>query len=250
MTTTPPPPPHPSSSFVSTTTTSFPFYSSSLTLRLLRPWEYLVTVNHSSLWQKHVAWAKPDGAHLKQYITGHYSSNMVLLSLLLTACLNIFFNSSQELSHLRQALGGHGWKTTTTEEAVFPPHVSSFPPLTFWIGLLLLCDIFVTLMGLVATFTLWGMISAISDANAHCLLRSSLGQYAMSLPPRLVVASLYIFLLWSSLFVLELVLVQVAWMLVASLVVLFLGAIVIPLSALGRLIVDAGGMAQDRKSVV
>jgi hypothetical protein len=29
------------------------------TLSLLNPFEYFVTVNHSGLWQRHVAWAKP-----------------------------------------------------------------------------------------------------------------------------------------------------------------------------------------------
>jgi hypothetical protein len=203
-----------------------------------------VTINHSSLWQKHVAWAKPDGAHLKQYITGHYSSIMVLLSLLLTACINVFFNSSVELAELRKSLlmttVGNGATATT----VLSFSSSMIPPLKFWIGLILLLDIFVTLLGLIATFTLWGMISAISDANAHCVLRSSLGQYSMSLPPRLVVASLYIFLLWSGLFVLDLVVAPLGWILVVIILVLFWGAIVIPLSALGRLILQTGAMAQ------
>ena len=233
-----------------------PFYSSSLTLGLLlSPWEYLVTINHSSLWQKHVAWAKPDGAHLKQYITGHYSSNMVLLSLLLTACINVFFNSSQELATMRRALGGTtGWHIphnhnngTAASNLLFhsfPFPSFQLPPLIFWIGLILVLDIFVTLMGIIATFTLWCMIAAISDSNAHCLLRSRLGQYCMSLPPRLVVASWYIFLVWSSLFVIELVVTPVACVLVITLILVLVCAIVIPLSAFGRLILDSGGMAQ------
>eukprot|EP00977_Amphora_coffeiformis_P022933 scaffold11900_cov176-Amphora_coffeaeformis.AAC.1 len=115
--------------------------------------------------------------------------------------------------------------------------------LKFWSGLLILLDIFVTLMGLVTTFTLWCMILAISDTNAHCILRSSLGQYAICLPPRLVVGSLYIFLLWMLLFVLELVAHPLSWIFVAAVVVAFLGAIILPLSALGRLILHTGAMA-------
>lgn len=200
----------------------------SLTL-LKSPLDFIVTTNHAGLWQKHVAWAKPDGAHLKQYITGHYASIMILLSLLLTASISIFFNSSQELSEMRIILGRQS--------------ATNLTHLKFWTGLLVLLDIFVTLLGLVTTFTLWCMISAISDVNAHCIIRSSLGQYAISLPPRLVVGSLYIFLLWTLLFVLELVAHPLSWMLVTTVVLFFVLAIIIPLSALGRLILHTGGMA-------
>ena len=36
-------------------------------LGLLGPMEYFVTVDHSVLWQKHVAWAKPRGEKLRAY---------------------------------------------------------------------------------------------------------------------------------------------------------------------------------------
>jgi hypothetical protein len=119
--------------------------------------------------------AKPDGNELRHYITSRYSTNMVLLSLLLATEIHVFFNSSNELVQMRSILG------------TFP---IAWDSLQFWIGLTILLDVYVTLMGLIATFTLWGMISAISDSNSHCLLRSSLGQYVTSLPPRLALASI------------------------------------------------------------
>ena len=197
-------------------------------LGLLNPLEYFVTVNHSALWQKHVAWAKPDGAELRNYITSRYSTNMVLLSLILAAEINVFFNPSRELTELRAMLADTKYATLSIK---------------FWIGHLLLLDIYVTLMGLVATFTLWGMISSISDRNAHCLLRSSIGQYVISLPPRLVVASLYLFLLWSMMFIIDLVASPLSWIIVGLVSVMFF-CIVIPLSAFGRLILHTGAMAQ------
>ena len=107
----------------------------------------------------------------------------------------------------------------------------------------MLSGIFVTLLGLITTFTLWCMIAAISDANAHVILRSSLGQYAISLPPRLVVTSLYIFLAWMCLFCGELVVAPAAVVLVTTVVLFFVFVIVVPLSALSRLILHTGAMA-------
>jgi hypothetical protein len=48
-------------------------------LGLLNPSEYFVTVDHSVLWQKHVAWAKPKGENLRQYVTQRFASNMIVL---------------------------------------------------------------------------------------------------------------------------------------------------------------------------
>ena len=211
-------------------------------LSLLTSWmDFVVTTNYGALWQKHVAWAKPNGAQLKQYITGHYASIMILLSLLLTASINVFFSSSHELVEMRTLLLGGG--NHDNSEAASQPH-SVWKQIKFWTGLLILLDIFVTLLGLVTTFTLWSMIAAISDANAHCVLRSSLGQYAISLPPRLVVTSLYIFLTWTLLFVVELVLCPLSLVLVTAVIVFGFVAVIVPLSVLGRLVLHTGAMAQ------
>jgi hypothetical protein len=153
---------------------------------------------------------------------------MVLLSLLLATEIHVFFNSSNELVQMRSILG------------TFP---IAWDSLQFWIGLTILLDVYVTLMGLIATFTLWGMISAISDSNSHCLLRSSLGQYVTSLPPRLALASIYLFLLWILLFVIDLVVWPLAIVLVALALIMFF-SIVLPLSAFGRLIMHTGAMSQ------
>ncbi|KAL3938563.1 MAG: hypothetical protein SGARI_001694, partial [Bacillariaceae sp.] len=100
-------------------------------------------------------------------------------------------------------------------------------------------------MGILATFTTWSMISAISDQNAHCLLRSSMGQYVTTLSPRLVVTSVYLFLLWFLLFVVDIVAVSnpLLWALLLWVAFMFF-SIVIPLSAFGRLVLHTGAMAQ------
>eukprot|EP00980_Cylindrotheca_fusiformis_P015611 scaffold4481_cov121-Cylindrotheca_fusiformis.AAC.7 len=228
-------------------------------LSLLHPLDVFINVSYGALWQKHVAWgtfqsrenpplqvnlvcetntivcfsllwaaAKPEGDELRHYITSRYSTNMVLLSLLLATEIQVFFNSSHEHVQMRTIL-------STTPIA--------WDQLQFWIGLIILLDVCVTLMGLIATFTLWGMISAISDSNSHCLLRSSLGQYVTSLPPRFSLASIYLFLLWILLFIIDLVVAPLAIILVALACTMFF-AIVLPLSAFGRLIMDTGAMSR------
>jgi hypothetical protein len=173
------------------------------TLKLLStPWEYFVTIDQSALWQKHVAWAKPKGNDLKRYISSQYSSRMVLLSLLLATEMSVFFNSAPELVNLRSSLSIIVIDNDNNNNNSHQ-HNSILP---FWIGFVLLLNICVTILGILATFTTWNIVSAVSDTNAHCLLRSSLGQYVTTLSPRLVVCSLYLFLLWFLLFVVELIL--------------------------------------------
>ena len=262
-------------------------------LGLLSPSEFFVTVDHSVLWQRHISWSKPKGEALRQYITQRYASNMVFLSCLLAAEINVFFNSSRELTDMRSLLGtmdGHS-------------------NLRYWIGIIIILDACTTLIALVTTFTLWGkfcmictcvvarerksldvrflvlrrvdtqcnrnltlscvsssdqssldnppfayvpyllifdlgMVSSISDRNTHALLRSSIGQYVTSLPSKFTVASLYLFLLWMVLWMINLLcgFIQVA--LVLWVLTMFIFQVVIPLSAFGRLIIHTGAMAQ------
>ena len=210
------------------TLSNFITWLSPIWLKLLgSPMEILVTIDNSALWQKHVAWAKPDGQELMKYFTARYSTNMVLLSLLLATEINVFFNSSQEIVNLRSSL----------LEQHHPLH-----SLHFWIGMIMLLDIFLTLLGLVTTFTLWGIISAISPINAHCLLRSTIGQYVTSLPPRLLVGALYLFWTWILLFVIDLVRSPISLIFVAVVGLLFI-SIIIPLSIFGRLVLHTGAMS-------
>ncbi|OEU12227.1 hypothetical protein FRACYDRAFT_244486 [Fragilariopsis cylindrus CCMP1102] len=178
--------------------------TSNPTLKLLStPWEFFVSIDQSALWQKHVAWAKPKGNELKRYISSQYSSRMVLLSLLLATEMSVFFNSAPELVQLRNSLSIIGVDNNNNSDNSHQQHNNLLP---FWIGFVLLLNICVTILGILATFTTWNIVSAVSDTNAHCLLRSSLGQYVTTLSPRLVVCSLYLFLLWFLLFVVELIL--------------------------------------------
>jgi hypothetical protein len=94
-------------------------------------------------------------------------------------------------------------------------------------------------------YIVWGMISAISDNNTHALLRSSIGQYVISLPPRLVVASLYLFMIWLALFFINIVAGPLRVVLALIILSLFF-QVVVPLSAFGRLIIHTGSMAKRK----
>jgi hypothetical protein len=89
------------------------------------------------------------------------------------------------------------------------------------------------------------MISAISDNNTHALLRSSIGQYVISMPPRLVVASLYLFMLWLGLFFIDIVAGPLRVVLALIILTLFF-QVIVPLSAFGRLIIHTGSMAKRK----
>jgi len=88
-------------------------------------------------------------------------------------------------------------------------------------------------------------IDAVSDNNTHCLLRSSIGQYIICLPPRLIVASLYLFLLWLLLWFIELLSGPIRIVVTLGVLLMFF-QVVIPLSAFGRLIIHTGAMAKKR----
>ena len=225
-------------------------------LQLLHPSEFFVTVDHSVLWQRHIAWSKPKGEELRQYVTQRYASNMVFLSCMLAAEINVFFNSSRELTDMRSLLsnptdllfGGstHGSfsASTVAADSELTDLMMFHKKLRYGIGWIMLVNVSVTVIALVTTFTLWGMVSSISDANTHALLRSSIGQYVTSLPSRFTVGSLYLFLLWILGFIVNLV---HGWIPCGILVVLVLSMffqVVIPLSCFGRLIIHCGAMAK------
>jgi hypothetical protein len=117
--------------------------------------------------------------------------------------------------------------------------------LRFYIGCTLLLGAIIAVLGLVSTFTAWGLISAISDSNSHCLLRSSMGQYVTSLPSRFVVAALYLFLLWLLLCIVELMSGPCRIIMISLVVYLFL-QVIVSLSAFGRLIIHTGAMGSKR----
>ena len=90
------------------------------------------------------------------------------------------------------------------------------------------------------------MVSAIHKVNAHCVLRSSIGQYAAELPGRFIVSSIYAFLLWVILFFFILLPVGAySVVLLCFAIGLFIHTIT-AFSCFGRIIMHTGAMGSSR----
>ena len=193
-------------------------------LTLLQPRDYIVTVDYASIWRKHLSWSKKDGKELRAIMTARFGTNMIFMSMLLGAEINVFFNSSRVTTKMRVDM----------EEMNFTSH--------FFCGIFVFISVICTLFTLLTTFTAWSMVSSLSDTNTHCMLRSSIGQYVCFLPSRLIVAALYSFLTWMVSFVF--ILMPHYWSVLFVLAIVgFFFHVTTVYSAFGRLIMHSGGMA-------
>jgi len=190
--------------------------------------ELLVTVDNFDIWRRHLAWAIEDGDELRDHFTNRLSSNMVFMSLLLSAELAILFESSNICTEVRDAL---------KQEELGSLH--------FWIGIVIILSIVLTILSLLSTFTAWKMVSAIHKDNVHCILRSSIGQYAAELPGLFIVSSIYAFLLWVMMFFFVLLPVgYYSFILIFVTVGLFVHTIT-AFSSFGRVIMHSGAMGSQ-----
>ena len=198
-------------------------------LVLLKLREFFVTVDNFSIWRRHIAWAMESGIDLRAYMTQRYGSSMVFMSLLLSTELGILFNSAPVTTKVRETLReGH------------------HDTISFWAGFMIIISALMTVLSLIATFTAWGMVSSINEANAHCIFRSSIGQYAAELPGRLTVCSIYFFLISFMMFFFLLLPIG-QWSIILSAVTAFLFVhIVSVFSSFGRIIMHSGAMGDSR----
>lgn len=197
-------------------------------LGLLNAQDFFVTVEHSSLWRRHLAWAM-GGEELRNYLTQRYSSSMVFMSLLLSAELSVLFNGSDVLVEVRKALSGNR-------------HGSIY----FWPGVFIILSLVLTILGLLSTFTAWAMVSAINKENAHSILRSSIGQYAGELPGRFIVGSLYLFLVWVIMLLFLLLPPGFYLTLLTCLTVGLFVHTIMAFSSFGRIIMHSGAMGSHK----
>ena len=198
-------------------------------LQLIKFREYFITVNHFSIWRRHNAWSMENGKDLRAYITQRYASAMVFMSLLLSTEFGVLFNSSAVTSQVRANLVEAHWNTVG-----------------FWAGLFIIIAALFTILSLISTFTFTAMISAIDEANAHCILRSSIGQYATELPGRLIVVSIYSFLIsFMSFFFILLPVGYFSFCLLLGTVGLFVHVVSV-FSSFGRIIMHTGAMSKAR----
>ena len=196
---------------------------------LLKAREFVITVDHFSIWKRHLAWAIENGKDLREYMTQRYASSMIFMSLLLSTELSVLFNSAGVTTQVRQALM-HEQHTTVS----------------FWVGIIIIFSAILTLLSLISTFTAWTMVSAVSESNSHAIFRSSIGQYVMELPGRFIVGAIYSFMVWLVLFFFLLLPVGF-WsnMLLFVALALFVHTIT-AFSAFGRIIMHTGAMGSKR----
>lgn len=196
---------------------------------LLKLREFLITVDHFSIWKRHLAWAIADGKELRDYMTQRYSSSMVFMSLLLSTELSVLFNSAVVTTDVRRALEEERYETVA-----------------FWVGIFIIVSAILSLLGLVATFTAWGMVSAVNEVNAHCVFRSSIGQYVAELPGNFIVGSIYTFSIWMILFFFLLLPVGFSSFLLLGITLGLFLHIITAFSAFGRIIMHSGAMGSNR----
>ena len=190
--------------------------------------EYFMSVDHHQIWRRHLAWSFSDGECLRNAVVSRFASNMVFMSLLLGTEIGVLFSPSQPADIFRAALKN-----------------AKYGDVNFWAAIVLCISIGLTLSTLVANFTSWAIISAVSPQNAHSVLRSSIGLTAAQLPARLVILSIYSFVGWIMLFLY--ILAPPIWGFILALFpVALIAYIVIIYSSFGRLVIYSRAMQQKQ----
>lgn len=150
--------------------------------RLMSVWDFVVSVDLTALWRRHLVWAKEDGDELLEIVTSRFASSNVFLSLMFSSEVGTFFSPSGIVTSVRDALS-------------VGPTANN---LKYSTGIVLIVSIIVTGSAILANFTAYGIFRGLAEANAHLVLRSTMGLYAAQLPSRLTVLSIYLFFAWLS----------------------------------------------------
>jgi len=206
-------------------------YLKIISLNRLR--ESFVSVDHFPSWTNHIVWSKKQGDNVRDLVTKQYAPNMVFMGLILSSELGVFFSPSDISTEMRKVLTTDG----------------GYTEVIFYAGIFLIVSMIFTFFALLATFTAGAIISTVSDTNAHCILRSNIGLNAAQLPSRLIVASIYTFIIW--MFLLLWVLVPPGnmiwvWIMITFAAILIFFYIVNIYSALGNLIMQTSAMRNTR----
>ena len=164
--------------------------------------------------------------HLRNAVTQRFATSMVFMSLLLGTEIGVLFSPSKPGDAFRFALRDE-----------------KYSDLNFWAGVILCVSIGMTVSTLLANFTAWAVVGSVSSQNSHTILRTSIGLYAAQLPARLVVLSIYCFLLWVVLFI-YILLPNIWGIIIAIFPIVLIFHIVTIYSAFGRLVMLTKAMRQ------
>mmetsp|Transcript_34239 Transcript_34239/g.49725 ORF Transcript_34239/g.49725 Transcript_34239/m.49725 type:complete len:352 (-) Transcript_34239:558-1613(-) len=215
------------------------------------PKEMFMSIDNFPIWREHIVYCVSDGKRVREIMTQRFSSNMVFLSLLLSVEVGVLFSPSDICTAIRcsmnnhctnRPIAGHLGYETDDEIAGHLAYETDDEILTSTIGIVLVCNVVVTMIGILATFTAWGLLSAVGDDNTHFIVRSSVGLFATQLPSRLLISSLYMFLCWMIMILFEL-LPNDYWAISIAVFAVVLTLFVVSLySSLGRLIIHTKAM--------
>jgi len=191
--------------------------------------EALITIDHFHVWREHIAWSKKDESSARDYMVQRFSSNMVFLSLLLGTEIGVLFSPSDPAKVVRAAI--------SDDYNYLNPH--------FWVGIFLIFSVINTTLAILSSFTAWAIISSLGASNTQCVIRSTVGMYACMLPSRMLIASLYLFLIWISLWMSLLLPIIATWFMGIMCTIMFFHIVTI-YSSLGNLILETGAMGEKR----
>ncbi|GMI12448.1 hypothetical protein TrRE_jg4766 [Triparma retinervis] len=103
-------------------------------------------------------------------------------------------------------------------------------------------SIFLTIGTIMATFTAWSIVGAVSERNIHCILRSAIGLYTTQLPTSLLTCSLFTFQTWMILLLYK-ILPPPFPIILTTLTVVFTVHMVTTFSIFGRIILHSNAMS-------
>lgn len=193
------------------------------------PLEYLVSVDLSNIYRRHLVWSKSNGDELLRLVTARFTSTTVFLSLMVNAQIGVFFSPCDVVTNVRHVLQTNDYYDR---------------PIMYAAGITLSVGTYISLCGLLANFTAWSVFVVLSKENAAVVLRSRIGLYAANLPAQIAVVTIYIFFAWLALF----------WFIVlpgpGALALTLTGILIIvhiasTFSAVGRIIMGTSAMADD-----
>lgn len=188
----------------------------------------LIGVELSDLWRLHLVYAKKDGKELITLVTSRFATLTTMLTLLVGSQVGTLFSPSRPTETVRTALETRDVGTVE-----------------FWAGFSLCLGILSSILSLVVVLTARALFVAIAPENAHIVLRTSVCLYAATLPVRMALISVYIFILWLNIFFFVVCSWETATALTAVCVV-FLFHLTSMYSAVGRMIMLSGAIGTER----
>jgi len=190
--------------------------------------DVFVSVELTGIWSLHLLYGKSDGRELLNLFMSRFGTLTTMITFLLGMQVGVLFSPSTP--------------TETARTALEEKDVTS---VAFWAGFFLCLGIICCILSLISILTIWSLIAPIGPNNAHIILRSSICLYAVTVPVRLSLTSIYLFFVWINLFWYVLAAWQVA-MPLTILCTVFILHITSTSSAVAGIIMYSGGIGDER----